>query len=81
MNREQLCCWQVVRLNLENGTMNIDTYGQMQELAGDAFKVIAGKAKKREAMSVEATSELVSVCDRNGTTMWVKGEDQDANRV
>ncbi len=37
--------------------MNIATYGQMQELAGDAFKVIAEKAKKREAMSVEATSD------------------------
>ena len=65
---------------LENGTINIDTYGQMQELAGDAFKVIAEKAKKEKRCQWKPP-QMVPVCDRNGTTMWVKGDDQDAYRV
>jgi hypothetical protein len=33
---------------LENGTMTIDTYGQIQTLAGDTFKFIAEKAMKEK---------------------------------
>ncbi|KAI2494587.1 serine/threonine kinase [Fragilaria crotonensis] len=65
---------------LESGTMTIDTYGQMQTLAGDSFKLIAEKAQK-EKRSQWKPPQMVPVCDRNGTIMWVKGEFQDHYRV
>ncbi len=52
----------------------------MQELAGDAFKVIAEKAKKEKQCQWKPP-QMVPVCDRNGTVMWVKGEYQDAYPV
>jgi serine/threonine protein kinase len=60
---------------LENGTMSIDTYGQVQTLAGDAFKFIAEKAKK-EKRSQWKPPQMVPVCNHNGTPMWVKGRYQ-----
>ncbi|KAI2494865.1 serine/threonine kinase [Fragilaria crotonensis] len=65
---------------LESGTMTIDTYGQMQTLAGDSFQLIAEKAQK-EKRSQWKPPQMVPVCDRNGTIMWVKGEFQDRYRV
>ena len=61
---------------LENGTMTIDTYGQMQTLAGDAFKLIAEKAQK-EKRSQWKPPQMVPVIDKNGTLIWVKGEYQN----
>ncbi|KAI2501874.1 hypothetical protein MHU86_12566 [Fragilaria crotonensis] len=55
---------------LENGTMKIKIYGQMQTLAGDAFKMIADKAMN-EKRSQWKPPQMVPVCDRNGTIMWV----------
>ena len=60
---------------LENATMTIDTYGQMQTLAGDAFKLIAEKAQK-EKRSQWKPPRMVPVIDDNGTPIWVKGEYQ-----
>jgi serine/threonine protein kinase len=60
---------------LENATMTIDTYGQMQTLAGDAFKLIAEKAQK-EKRSQWKPPQMVPVLDDNGTPIWVKGEYQ-----
>jgi len=54
----------------------INTYGQMQTLAGDAFQLIAGKAMK-EKRSQWKPPRMAPVCDRNGTIMWAKGEDQE----
>ncbi|KAI2492671.1 serine/threonine kinase [Fragilaria crotonensis] len=65
---------------LESGTMTIDSYGQMQTLAGDSFQLIAEKAQK-EKRSQWKPPQMVPVCDRNGTIMWVKGEFQDHYRV
>jgi hypothetical protein len=56
---------------LENGTMSIDTYGQMQALAGDAFKFIAEMAKKLKR-SQWMPPQMVPVMDKNGTPIWVK---------
>ena len=61
---------------LEIGTMTIDTYGQMQTLAGDSFKLIA-KEKRQQWKP----SQMVPVCVRNETIMWVKGEFQDHCQV
>lgn len=58
---------------LENGTKKIDTYGQMQTLAGDEFKMIAEKAMK-DKRSQWKPPQMVPVCDRNGTIVWVMGE-------
>ncbi|KAI2503228.1 hypothetical protein MHU86_11251 [Fragilaria crotonensis] len=58
---------------LENGTMSIDTYGQVQRLAGDAFKFIAEKARK-EKRSQWMPPQMVPVLDQNGTPIWVKGK-------
>ena len=65
---------------LENGTMTIDTYGQIQTLAGDAFKFIAEKAMK-EPRSQWKPPQMVPVCDRNGTIRWVTGDYQRLHGV
>ena len=57
---------------IENGTMMIDNYGQMQTLVGDAFKLIAEKAMK-EKRSQWKPPQMVRVLDQNGTPIWVKG--------
>ena len=57
---------------LETGTTTIKTYGQMQTLAGGAFKSIAEKAIK-EKRSKWKPAQMVPVCDRNDTIKWVKG--------
>ncbi|KAI2492666.1 serine/threonine kinase [Fragilaria crotonensis] len=58
---------------LENDTMSIDTYGQVQTLAGGAFKFRAEKARK-EKRSQWMPPQMVPVLDENGTPIWVKGE-------
>ena len=65
---------------LESGTMTIDTYGQMQTLAGDAYKFIAEKAMKKKRAEW-TPPQMVPVCDRNGTIKWMKGEYQRHYRV
>ena len=54
---------------LENGTMPIEASGQIQTLAGDAFKFIAEKAEANSNWK----SRMVPVCRQNGTPIWVKG--------
>ena len=66
---------------LETGTTTIDTYGQMQTLAGDAFKFIAEKAMKAKRSSHWMPPKMVPVCDGNGTIKWVKGAYKDLYRV
>ena len=65
---------------LETGTTTIDTYGQMQTLAGDAFKFIAEKAMK-EKRSQWKQPHIVPVWDGIGTIKWVKGEYKKLYRV
>ena len=60
---------------LKNGTMTIDTYDQMQTLAGDSFKWIAEKAQN-EKRSQWKPPQMVPVLDDNGTLIWVKGKYQ-----
>ncbi len=57
---------------LEKGTpMPIDTFGEMITITGDAFKVIAEKAKSESKWKPPV---MVPVLDQNGTPLWVKGE-------
>ncbi|KAI2503234.1 serine/threonine kinase [Fragilaria crotonensis] len=58
---------------LEHGTMSIDACGQVQALAGDAFKFIAEKAKNGKT-ELWMPPQMVPVCHHNGTAMWVKGK-------
>ncbi|KAI2501338.1 hypothetical protein MHU86_13136 [Fragilaria crotonensis] len=54
---------------IESGTMStIEASGQMQALAGDAFKFIAEKARA----NVNWKAHMVPVCRHNGTPIWVK---------
>ncbi|KAI2502796.1 hypothetical protein MHU86_11620 [Fragilaria crotonensis] len=53
---------------LENGTMSIETYRQVQTVAGDSFKFIAEKARA----NTNWKAHMVPVCRHNGTPIWVK---------
>lgn len=64
----------------ENGTMNSDTYGPVRELAGDAFKLIAEKAKMEKNWQWKPPN-MVPVLNKDGTPIWVKGEFQKNYRV
>ena len=54
---------------VENGTMPMETSGEMQALAGDAFKFIAEKSEG----NTNWKKSMVPVCRQNGTPVWVKG--------
>jgi hypothetical protein len=56
--------------------MSIDTHGQVQTLAGDAFKFIAEKARTEKRSHLWMSPQMVPVCNHTGTPMWVKGRYQ-----
>ncbi|KAI2503225.1 hypothetical protein MHU86_11248 [Fragilaria crotonensis] len=53
---------------LENGAMSIETYRQVQTVAGDSFKFIAEKARA----NTNWKAHMVPVRRHNGTPIWVK---------
>lgn len=61
---------------VENGILD-NEYGELQTLMGPAFQMIAEKAKGVQHWK---PPQMVPVCNKNGTPIWVKGVHQSAFR-
>ncbi|KAI2494864.1 serine/threonine kinase [Fragilaria crotonensis] len=59
---------------LENDTTPIEARGEMQDLTGDAYKLIAEKAQKEKRRHLWMPPKMAPVLDQNGTTIWVTGD-------